>query len=58
MDLRLNEMSNSEIKIKMKEYENEYEVLKNKIVSCIERMNELDKLYDNSKKELKKRNSL
>lgn len=55
-DLKLNELSNAELKLKIKGYENEYEVIKNKIDNYINRMNELDKLYNNCKMELKKRN--
>lgn len=48
-ELKVNEMSNSEIKIKLVEYENEYNAVKNKIRNNIERLNELDKLYNQCK---------
>ena len=55
-ELKLNEMSNSELKLKLLSYENEFEVLKNKIEKHITRMNELDKEYNKIQTELKKRN--
>ncbi len=48
-------MSNSELKIKMTEMENEYETLKVKVGDIISRMEELDKSYDKIKKILNKR---
>lgn len=57
-NLKLNEMSNSEIKIMLVEYENEYDAVKNKIRKNVERLNELDSLYNKAKSELRKRNVL
>lgn len=48
-------MSNSELKIKMTEMENEYEALKIKINDMLTRMEELDKSYDKIKQILIKR---
>lgn len=55
-ELKLSELSNNELKLKMKLYEEEYENIKNKINSYVIRMNELDNLFINVKKELTKRN--
>lgn len=55
-ELKLEEMSNSEIKIKMLEYENEYNVIKTKITTLFNRMSELDNLYDKANAEITKRN--
>jgi len=51
-------MSNSEIKIKMEEYKNEYDTIKSKIAALIDRMNELDTVYLNATNELKKRRAI
>jgi len=45
-------MSNSDIKLEMKNLENEYEGIKNQIFKLIEKMKELDALYIEGKKEL------
>lgn len=54
-ELKLSELSNNELTLKLKMYENEYETLKNNISSCVKRMNELSKSFVNVKKELNKR---
>ena len=54
-EIRFEMMSNSELKIKMTEMENEYEALKIKINALINRMDELDKEYVKVKKILNKR---
>lgn len=54
-EIKYDLMSNSELKIKMTEMENEYEVLKTKIGDMFNRMEELDKSYDKVKKILAKR---
>lgn len=54
-EIKYDLMSNSELKIKMTEMENEYEVLKNKVSDILDRMEELDKSYDKVKKILNKR---
>lgn len=48
-------MSNGEINIELKNLENEYESIKNKVLNLIERMQELDKDFIEGKKELSKR---
>lgn len=55
---KFSEMSNSEIKIKMEEYKNEYDTIKSKIAALIDRMNELDTVYLNATNELKKRRAI
>jgi len=55
---KFSEMSNSEIKVKMEEYKNEYETIKSKIAALVERMNELDTVYFNATNELKKRRAI
>lgn len=48
-------LSNSEINIKMKGYDNDYEARKTKILFLIEELKELDQLYIKAEEELKKR---
>jgi ribosomal protein L29 len=48
-------MSNGEIKIEIKNLENEYESTKIKILKMVERMKELDAEYIDAKKELTNR---
>ena len=48
-------MSNGEIKIEMKNLENEYESIKIKILKMVEKMKELDAEYIDAKKELTNR---
>ena len=48
-------MSNSELKIKLTEMENEYEVLKVKVNNLLGRMEELDESYNKVKNILNKR---
>lgn len=54
-EIKYDLMSNSELKIKMAEMENEYEALKNKVSDILDRMEELDKSYDKVRKILNKR---
>ena len=54
-EIKYDMMSNSELKIKLTEMENEYEVLKVKVNDTINRMEELDKQYDKVKRILNKR---
>ena len=54
-EIKYDLMSNSELKIKMTEMENEYEVLRKKVSDVLDRMEELDKSYDNVRKILNKR---
>lgn len=55
MDIEYNKLSNSELKIFLTEMENEYEALKTKIKQSLERMEILDKKYNDVKKTLEKR---
>lgn len=55
VEIKYDLMSNSELKLKLIELENEYEVLKNKVNDSLNRMEELDKSYDKVKKILNKR---
>ncbi len=48
-------MTNNEISIEMKNLENEYESIKNKVLKLIERMKELDARFIDAKKELNNR---
>ena len=48
-------LSNAEIRIELKNLENEYEAAKLKIVSLIKKMEELDDEYNIAKNELNKR---
>ena len=50
-----NNMSNSELKLKMKKLEDEYEAIKNKILTLVDRMGELDIEYDKANKIYQKR---
>ena len=54
-EIKYDLMSNSELKIKMTEMENEYDVLRQKVSDALDRMEELDKFYDNVRKILNKR---
>ena len=49
-------MSNNEIGIELKKYENEYESVNLKIAGLIERLKELDLLFSKGKEELNNRN--
>ena len=51
-------LSNSEINLKIMGYENEYNVKKDKIISLVGELQELDKLYIAANEELKKRGVL
>lgn len=51
-------LSNSEINLKIMGYENEYNVKKDKIISLVEELQELDRLYIAANEELKKRGVL
>lgn len=48
-------MSNAEIRVKIKEYENEYEAIKVKIKNNLDRMEELDKRFLEAKEVLSSR---
>ena len=51
-------LSNSEINLKIIGYENEYNVKKDKIISLVGELQELDNLYIAANEELKKRGVL
>lgn len=51
-------LSNAEINLKIMGYENEYNVKKDKIISLVEELQILDKLYIKANEELKKRGIL
>lgn len=51
-------LTNAEINLKMMGYENEYNIKKDKIISLIESLKELDELYIEANNELKKRGAL
>lgn len=57
-NIKFSDLSNAEIKIKMIEYENHYEVKKNEVKHLLEELEMLDKLYIEAKKELIKRKVL
>jgi len=51
-------LSNAEINLKIMSYENEYNVKKDKIISLITDLGELDALYNSANEELRKRGVL
>jgi hypothetical protein len=51
-------LSNAEINIKIMGYENEYNVKKDKIISLVHELQELDALYNEANNELQKRGVL
>lgn len=55
MKQELDKLSNAELRIKLKTLENEYDVVRNKVLSDIKKMEELDKLYVEVKELLNKR---
>ena len=57
-NIDFSKLSNSEINIKMKSYDNEYNVKKSKIISLASELQDLDYLYMKAKKELSKRGVL
>ena len=60
MDRNINfsNMSNSEINLKILNYNNEYDVRKSKIIEMIHELEDLDYLYNKANEELKKRGAL
>jgi hypothetical protein len=48
-------LSNAELKVRLKEYELEYEALKVKVNEYLKRMSELDDKYNKTKEELNNR---
>ena len=57
-NIDFSKLSNSEINIKMKSYDNEYNVKKSKIISLVSELQDLDYLYMKAKKELSTRGVL
>ena len=51
-------MSNAEINLKIKGYDNEYNVKKGKIIEMVHELEDLDYLYNKANDELKKRGVL
>ena len=60
MDRNINfsKMSNSEINLKLKSYNNEYDIRKSKIIELVHELEDLDFLYKKASEELKKRGVL
>ena len=54
-ELKPKDMTNSEIKIRMKELEMAYEKTKNDVIGKIQEMEQLDKKYNQLTEELSKR---
>ena len=57
-NIDFSKLSNSEINIKMKSYDDEYNVKKSKIISLVSELQDLDYLYMKAKEELAKRGVL
>lgn len=51
-------LSNAEINLKMKGYDNEYSVRKDKIIQLIHELEDLDFLYNKAKEEIDRRGIL
>lgn len=51
-------LSNAEINLKIMGYENEYNVKRDKIITLVNDLQELDALYNEAKEELSKRGVL
>lgn len=57
-EIDFTKLSNSEINIKMKSFDDEYKVKKSNIISLVKDLQELDALYIKAKDELEKRGVL
>ena len=57
-NIDFSKLSNSEINIKMKSYDDEYNVKKSKIISLVSELQDLDYLYMKANEELSKRGVL
>lgn len=55
MEIEWSTLSNAEIRMKMESMKMEYEAIKNKINAYVDKLDELDKSYNNASKELHKR---
>lgn len=57
-NIDFSKMSNAEINLKIKGYDNEYNVKKDKIIGLVHELEDLDYLYNKANDELKKRGVL
>lgn len=57
-NVNFSKMSNSEINLKLKSYENGYDIRKSKIIELVHELEDLDYLYKKASEELKKRGVL
>ena len=57
-DIDFTKLSNAEINLKMKTYDNEYEMKKKQIIELVHDLEELDILYRTASDELNKRGVL
>jgi hypothetical protein len=57
-NIDFSKMSNAEINLKIKGYDNEYNVKKDKIIKLVHELEDLDYLYIKANDELKKRGVL
>lgn len=57
-DIDFSKLSNAEINLKLRGYDNEYETRKNKVMEIIYELATLDELYRKGKEELNKRGVL
>ena len=57
-NIDFSKMSNAEINLKIKGYDNEYNVKKDKIIKLVHELEDLDYLYNKANDELKKRGIL
>ena len=48
-------LSNAEINLKMKSYDNEYNIKKNQIIQLIKELEDLDFIYNKAKEEIQRR---
>ena len=57
-DIDFSKMSNADINLKIMGYTNEYEVIKGKIIKMVDKLKDLDMLYNKANDELRKRGIL
>ncbi len=57
-NIDFSKLSNSEINLKKKSYDDEYNFKKSKIIEMVYELSELDELYKKANEELKKRGIL
>ena len=58
IDIDFTKLSNAEINLKMKGYDNEYQAKKSKIIELVHDLEKLDILYNKASDELNKRGVL